>query len=1086
MRRFRTMSALLALVSITILGGGSTSSLTHPTPAHADETSNHFRLNPTSGPAAGGTQLTITPYTIPGVTFKQVSSQLGHTLAIGSDGNAYAWGGYPSYTGAVCSGVNCYVPSRLPTPAGVKFTQVSAGGTGHHSLALGTDGNVYSWGQNTSGQLGFGDTVARTTPTKMPLPVGVNRFVAVRAGNITSFAISDAGRVYAWGHNGHGELGMWGAYRTIPTLISSVPSKIAQLSVFYDFSAALSTDGILYTWGANVCGQRGLGDTSDHYNATTVPFPAGVRRFTSISAGEQTMSAKADDGKIYMWGRNSEGEFGDGSRTANVLRPMAVAVSMPPGVKIKLQNSGGDFTTVIGTDNNLYTWGNGSFGQLGYNSYVQPTPRQVTPPAGVVFTNVIAGRWNAFATGSDGNTYAWGMNTYSSMGDGYLGDGTNINRNTPVRVGGVINITKVTIGGQVTPGTVDPVSGKWTGTSLPHDPGDVDVVVEWTLNGVAQPSETLKYRYLDTFTVDFKLGGAPGTPPPTQRVLEGSKASWPATPVWAGHRFAGWFEGSRAHSFNEPVTRSFTLTARWEQFAFTLDPKYGSPGGGTDVTISADPKSSVTRFSQVSVGGSHTLALGTDGHVYAWGANASGQLGNGDTTARTAPTVVVGTPPGVSFTQVVAGPDTSFALGSDHHWYAWGANASGQLGTGNTANQTSPVRITMPAGVTAYTQVSPGRDHTLALGDDGVTYAWGANTAGQLGNDSTAGSLTPVKTQTPGGVFQFTALSAGFSHSLAIGDNGLAYAWGSNQYGQLGSLFSSAGGSSAVPIEVQVPLGVSSFSRPTATADWSLAIGDNGRIITWGRNANRQLGTSTTTDRSLPDETNLPAGVTFTGVNTKADGAMAIGSNHRIYAWGDNSSGQLGTGNQTSPTSPIAVDPKPGVAFAQLMTGRTHTIGVDTNGDLYAWGDNSTGQLGDDRGGHPGDRSLTPIALTPVQVNVTAVKMDGLPVQSGPTYDATAGVWHIITRPHAQGSVPVAITWTLSGVPQPDYPLTYFYGNPLSLPAAGAIPLQRLGGSALLALAIITAVTLTGHHLSKARKRKQGQGSPRPNHSNRR
>ncbi|BDR53554.1 hypothetical protein KIM372_14610 [Bombiscardovia nodaiensis] len=1099
MRRFRTVSAILAVISMSVLGGGSTSLITPPQ-AHASE-STQFRLTPKSGPAAGGTAATINPYTIGGVKFTTISSKYFHTLAIGDDGNTYAWG--RNTEGELGDGTttNRLTPVKVQTPSGVKFTQVSAGGlAGLHSLALGTDGNIYSWGSNSYGQLGLGNTANYTTPKRIPKPAGVDRFTNVTAGWASGFAIDNNGKLYAWGSNaGQGDSAVAGILgvgdtinRTSLTPVAGIPStvRIVSVSSACFFAMALGNNGVIYAWGNNSYGQLSTGDTINRTSAVAINPPAGYR-WTSASTGGYNAFATASNGSTYAWGTNDSGQYGNGT-TTQFNAPTAITINMPAGVNITSMSTGGWHSVVMGSNRKAYSWGFGSFGQLGTGFNRQETsPVLVQTPAGVTFISVTTGYWTSFAIGSDGNTYGWGMNSdfIGGAGGGAVGDGTTINRNTPVRVGGVIRITRVTFGGIVTSGTVTAVSSIWTGNTPPHAPGDVDVVVSWTLNGVAQPDATLRYHYLYTFTVTFDLGTAPGIPPGSQSVEENSKATWPVQPSWAGHGFVGWFLNGKPYTFNEPVTSNITLTAHWEErvFTFTMDPSRGPNSGGTSVTITPHPMGSSVLFTQVSAGWYHTLAIGSDGDLYAWGRNDAGQIGDDSTTNRLQPTKVI-TPNGVKFLKISAGPSNSFALGSDNHWYAWGFNTSGQLGTGTTSNQLKPQAISMPAGVGAYTQVSPGRDHTLAIGDNGTTYAWGANNSGQLGDNTTSNKLSPVAVQTPAGVYQFTQVSAGSGHSIGIGDNGQAYSWGSNQYGQLGTPAINVGSTSTVPVQVQLPVGVSTFKQATATADWSLAISDTGRIYTWGYNGDYELGNGTTVNQSLPAEPTIPSGITFTSVTTNSNSALSIGSNGSIYAWGYNASGQLGTGNQTTPTRPIVVNPKPGTTFTKLLSGWKHAIGIASDGTIWTWGDNQYGQLGDKQGGSPGALSLTPVSAGMLyDINVTAVKFGTTPAQSGPTPNGTTGTWTVTSpRNDAGGPVPVVITWTLNGVAQTDYPIhdfTYPY-IPLNLPAAGTIPLQRLGGGSLLAISIITAVSLTGHQLSKTRKRRTGQHSPRPNHSN--
>ena len=193
------------------------------------------------------------------------------------------------------------------------------------------------------------------------------------------------------------------------------------------------------------------------------------------------------------------------------------------------------------------------------------------------------------------------------------------------------------------------------------------------------------------------------------------------------------------------------------------------------------------RLRSISAGAFHSLAIGSDGKAYAWGRDDSGQLGNDAALAYEVSPVLVATPVGVHFTRVAAGGYHSLALGDDGRVYAWGQDANGALGNDAAlANKPTPVRVALPAGVRA-TAISCGGHHSLLLADNGRTYSWGWDDFGQLGDGSTLTSHSiPVTVATPAGV-RFTRVSAGGRHSLAIGTDGKAYAWGSDLYGQLGN-----------------------------------------------------------------------------------------------------------------------------------------------------------------------------------------------------------------------------------------------------------------------------------------------------------
>ncbi len=148
----------------------------------------------------------------------------------------------------------------------------------------------------------------------------------------------------------------------------------------------------------------------------------------------------------------------------------------------------------------------------------------------------------------------------------------------------------------------------------------------------------------------------------------------------------------------------------------------------------------------VAAGHVYSLVVGSNGHIYAWGNNESGQLGNGDETVYSAFTTSVWTrlPHDIAARSVAAGDTHSLAVGGDGHAYAWGNNESGQLGDGSMTGSSTPVEVRLPRGVIAIS-VAAGRDYSLAMGGDGHVYAWGSNTIGQLGNGSTTSSSTPVQ-----------------------------------------------------------------------------------------------------------------------------------------------------------------------------------------------------------------------------------------------------------------------------------------------------------------------------------------------------
>ena len=199
------------------------------------------------------------------------------------------------------------------------------------------------------------------------------------------------------------------------------------------------------------------------------------------------------------------------------------------------------------------------------------------------------------------------------------------------------------------------------------------------------------------------------------------------------------------------------------------------------------------RWKSVNGGSRHTCALGSDAKAYCWGRGEDGQLGNNTTTNSSTPVAVHQgqIPAGVSLTQIATGIHHTCALGSDAKAYCWGAGGSGRLGNNATADALTPVAVhqgQIPAGIT-LTQIDPGEYHTCALGSNGKAYCWGYNNHGQIGNNSTTNALTPITVnqgQISTGV-TLTQITVGDIHTCALGSDAKAYCWGNNIYGQLGN-----------------------------------------------------------------------------------------------------------------------------------------------------------------------------------------------------------------------------------------------------------------------------------------------------------
>ncbi|MBM4165070.1 MAG: tandem-95 repeat protein, partial [Lentisphaerae bacterium] len=333
---------------------------------------------------------------------------------------------------------------------------------------------------------------------------------------------------------------------------------------------------------------------------------------------------------------------------------------------------------------------------------------------------------------------------------------------------------------------------------------------------------------------------------------------------------------------------------------------YGQIGDGTSGTnrytlVQTVGLSGVTN---IAGGGSHTVALKSNGSVWTWGQNWYGQLGTG-TVHRTVPVQVSGLSSGVS--AIDAGSSHSVALKSNGAVWAWGNNGSGRLGDGTTTTRWTPVQVSgLSSGVTA---IAAGDSHTVALKADGSVWAWGYNVYGQLGNGTNTASYVPV--QVSGLSSGVTAIAAGGNHNVALKDDGTLWAWGFNMYGQLGD-----GTNINRRTPVQVSVLTNGVTAIAAGNTHTLALKADGSLWAWGDNAWYQLGDGSTTTRRTPVQV---SGIT--GVGAIAAGTwhtLALKSDSTVWVWGFNSAGQLGNGTTTStnrPTQMQIAENNPPIAY---------------------------------------------------------------------------------------------------------------------------------------------------------------------------
>lgn len=366
----------------------------------------------------------------------------------------------------------------------------------------------------------------------------------------------------------------------------------------------------------------------------------------------------------------------------------------------------------------------------------------------------------------------------------------------------------------------------------------------------------------------------------------------------------------------------------------------------------------------ITAGADHACGLTPQHAAWCWGSNADGELGNPAVTvpcgeggeACSAKPVKVST--SVPFAAISAGHGFTCALSTSGVPYCWGDNRFGQLGIGSQAPTGRPAKVGIE-GV-AFQSISAGDSHACAVTTAGVAYCWGSNAGGRLGTGGTSGGHTvPVAV---GGHLTFRAISAGYFHTCALTRDGAVYCWGRNEMGEVGN---APRRQSSLPVRVPA----SSAFRLVHSAvqfDYTCGVDANGAPLCWGADCFAQLGVDSLLEQCgtppMPCSTK-PASVHATGafrtVTLEFSHTCALTTEGAALCWGDNNAGQLGTGN-TGDRSAVPVPVGGALVFRALAAGREFTCGITAQGAPQCWGLNTRGQLG--TGDATSHTSPTPVA----------------------------------------------------------------------------------------------------------------------------
>jgi alpha-tubulin suppressor-like RCC1 family protein len=326
--------------------------------------------------------------------------------------------------------------------------------------------------------------------------------------------------------------------------------------------------------------------------------------------------------------------------------------------------------------------------------------------------------------------------------------------------------------------------------------------------------------------------------------------------------------------------------------------------------------SSSTTWCQAPGGFYHTAALKTDGTLWSWGYNSNGQLGTNTVTTTTSSPVREITS-STTWCQVSARETRTTALKTDGTLWAWGGNSSGRLGDNTTVNKSSPVREITSS--TTWCQVSAGPSHTSAVKTDRSLWSWGNNGFGRLGNNSTVDRCSPVREISSSTTW--CQVTGGQYHTAALKTDGSLWAWGNSGYGQLGN-------NSTVDrcSPVREITSSTTWCQVSAGYRHTTALKTDGTLWAWGVNSCGQLGDNTTVNKSSPVR-EITSSSSWCQVSAGGSHTSAVKTDSSLWSWGNNGAGRLGDNTTVNKSSPVR-EISSSSSWCRVFAGRDQTNAI--------------------------------------------------------------------------------------------------------------------------------------------------------------
>ena len=973
------------------------------------------------------TLLTNIPLSYP---LTRISKGVSHTLALGADNKLWAWGENNGNFGD-----NSYPNSFIPVQIGTD-TYKYVGADIDYSVFIKQDGSLWSSGTTTWGsQLGTG---LNQNPVYNKVKIdNTHTYLTAFPGILAVFAIQSDSSLWGWGSNWNGWLGDGTTVdKYVPTRISSTKFKKI---VSYSQVLAIENNGNLWAWGENFVGQVGIGFTGQNVLS---PIKISTDIWMDVAAASEMSYGIKSDSSLWAWGNRSGGLFGTGT-VVNSNVPVKVST-----LKFKSISASQNEIIAIKSDGTLISFGVNLRGSLGIGELDYYTTAQtifsVPPPSLNYTSNKIVSSGSQIIIRGENLLPTYSI-TYNGINCTYLIVSDNLVKvNIPTASGSGNLVFKAPQGDATLTGIIyvspqsnsAPVDIVLTNSiveennslnrSIGHfiaDDAESDVtkfelvigsgsddnasfyidsnrlVAKTSFDYEVKSICTIRVKATDAAGLSFEKAFKINIIDVPESILINTNVKISAFNTSSGFVLKndsslwGWSTnsyGQLGDSTNVPkyglvqITRDkyidfstdgYTVLAIKSDstlWAWGYNNTYSVYGDGSVNTVYYPVKVSTDKFISVSISNNYNgLAIRSDGTLWTWGNNNYGQLGDGTLVAKTTRVKITND----KFIAAKGSGSSSFAIKADGTLWAWGDNYNGQLGDGTKINKTSPAIISNDKFKSLGINNHSSYITNYAMGADSTLWSWGANYFGELGLGlaDTESVFSPRKISNE----RFIDFSVGSYYAMAIKSDSTLWGVGDNGANRMGdtvttytNTFRKLSNSKFARIfatnsyfSIVVPSNGIAFwygsgnlnnifkYRPTYLNDFTKIsnaknlIAENNKNVqktdlSWWSSNNSYNGTSA--ESILTDKVKLK---NYNFIKLEGTSSyIALNKSGELYTWGYNPNGQLGNGTNIINNTPTRV----GVDYyIDFSSSGNSVLAIKTDGSLWAWGYNGTGQLGD-------------------------------------------------------------------------------------------------------------------------------------------